>query len=129
MKKYRFCAELKLNVEFTDDEFNIIFNNASNHYDSTVKATTIPGHGAFLHGIKNRRDWEKTSGDSPDYAFDWDLSFRELNLILKAIEFDQNYDAITLYHKLREIFQEMQNTNIEINKTFLPTILNETNEQ
>ena len=37
MKKYRFCAELKLNVEFTDDEFNIIFNNASNHYDSTVK--------------------------------------------------------------------------------------------
>ena len=116
MNKYCFCAELKLNVEFTDDEFNIIFNNASHHYDSTVKATTIPGHGAFLHGIKNRRDWEKTSGDSPDYAYEWDLSFRELNLILKAIEFDQNYDAKTLYHKLRKIVEEMQEVNIKINK-------------
>ena len=45
-----------------------------------------------------------------------DLSFRELNLILKAIEFDENNDAKTLYHKLRKIVEEMQNTNIEINK-------------
>jgi hypothetical protein len=116
MKKYCFCAELKLNIEFTDDEFNIIFNNASHHYDSTVKATTIPGQSGFLHGIKNRRDWEKTSSDSQDYAFGWDLSFRELNLILKAIEFDQNYDAKTLYHKLRKIVEEMQDANIKIDK-------------
>lgn len=116
MNKYCFCAELKLNVEFTDEEFNIIFNNAAHHYDSTVKSTTIPGHGAFLYGMKNRRDWEKSSGDSPDYAYEWDLSSRDLNLILKAIEFDRDYNAIVLYHKLRNIFQEMQEANIEMNK-------------
>lgn len=125
MKKYCFCAELKLNVDFTDEEFNIIFNDALHHYDSTVKAMTKPGYGSFLYGMKNRRDWEKTSGDSPDYAYSWDLTSKDLNLILKAIEFDENDDAKTLYRKLRNIFQEMQNANIELNKTFSPTILNE----
>jgi hypothetical protein len=116
MNKYCFCAELKLNVEFTEEEFNIIYNDAAHHYDSKVKSTTIPGYGAFLYGMKNRRDWEKTS-DSPDYAYNWDLSFSDLNLILKAIEFDQNYDAKELYHKLRKIVEEMQIANIKINKT------------
>jgi hypothetical protein len=86
MKKYCFCAELKVNIEFTDKEFDIIFNDAANHYDSTVKSATIPGFGAFLHGIKNIRNWEKESGNSPDYAYGWDLSYKDLNLILKNTE-------------------------------------------
>jgi hypothetical protein len=117
MKKYCFCAELKVNIEFTDKEFDIIFNDAANHYDSTVKSATIPGFGAFLHGIKNIRNWEKESGNSPDYAYGWDLSYKDLNLILKAIEFDENNDAKTLYCKLRNILSRMQNANTEINDT------------
>ncbi|MCK9417138.1 hypothetical protein M0Q97_10830 [Candidatus Dojkabacteria bacterium] len=124
MKKYCFFAELKLNVEFTDEEFEIIFNDASNHYDSTVKATAFPGYGGFLHGMKNRRNWEKESGNSPDYAYEWDLSYKDLNLILKAIEFDENDDAKILYYKLRKIVEEMQNANVEINKTLKKNDIN-----
>jgi hypothetical protein len=125
MKKYGFIAEFKVNIDFTDKEFDLIFDNASHHYDNTVKLATIPGPSAFLHGMKNRRNWEKTSGDSPDYAYNWDLSSRDLNLMLKAIEFDSSDEAQKLYHKLASIFKEMQEANKRFNDTLSPKILNE----
>jgi len=121
MRKHYYTSEFKANVELSDEEFDLLFKSASNHYDSKVKSLTVPGYGATLYGLKNRRDWEKEEAKEDGIEIDLDyinmteFKLSTLNLFLKSLEMNKSHEAFKLYNRLSNIFKDMQQKNIEYN--------------
>lgn len=107
--KHSFFATLSAEVEISDSDFNLILENAANHYDSTVQDSVKIG--GFLYGFKNRRDFSKGKDKIVE------LTSRQLGLVLKSIEFNNSNQAIFLCKRLYKIAMEMQQKTIELNKT------------
>lgn len=81
MKTTKFSYDVSLYVEFTEEEFNLIRNSATSHYDGKVKASTKQG--GFIYGWGNHLRWNKEAGND---SFLVACSFRELDLCGKALE-------------------------------------------
>lgn len=83
MKTNNFRYEVHIEIEFTDEEINVIELCMMSHYDARVKAAAA--HGGFLYGWKNRINM---IGDTSQGGFDRTLtcSFEQIDTCAKAIE-------------------------------------------
>ena len=110
--KYSFYAELKLHIELADNIFNMLLETCKNHYDGTVQRTVMVG--GFLYGAKNRRDWSK--GEDKEL----ELTFRQADAILKALEMNNSDNAEslskTIYNALEEMYAKQKEINAGLNK-------------
>lgn len=111
MKKHSFIAELKANIELSDDEFNLLLKASQRHYDGAVQSASRVG--GFLYGINNRRTWAK-EGISKDLSTEF--TYRQIDLMLKSMELINTQEALKLTVRLSTISQEMYAKNTEINK-------------
>lgn len=109
--KHYFFATLTAIIELSDEEFELLFNEAERHYDFTVRSSTQIG--GLLFGIKNRRSIAKEFGE-----VDNEVSFseREIGLMLKALEMTMIPAGPKLYRRLIEIAKELQQKTVEVNK-------------
>lgn len=108
--KHTFWAELKPCIEFDDVDFDYIKNAAAIHYDAKVQATVEVG--GFLYGFSNRREWSK----GEDKVLE--LTDRQMQLIMKSIEFDNSEIACRISKRLWAISKELRDKSEEINKQF-----------
>lgn len=111
--KYTFYAELKLHIELPDNIFNMLLETCKNHYDSRVKESVQVG--GFLYGAKNRRDW--SNGENKEL----ELTFRQADTILKALEMNNSDNANYLGEAIFRALNEMREKSNEINaKLYTP---------
>jgi hypothetical protein len=111
MEQYYFIATLTASVKLNDQEFDLLFHEAATHYDFDVQFSTRIG--GFLYGFRNSRDFFKESGDINDEVI---FSERQLDLMMKALEFSQSEPASQLRSKLLDIFKELQQKTVTVNK-------------
>ena len=109
--EYSFFAELKLNIVIEDDLFNMLLETCANHYDGWVRQSVQVG--GFLYGAKNRRDWSK--GEDKEL----ELTSRQADTILKALEMNNSDNANNLYKTLCIALAEMSKKADEINSKSL----------
>lgn len=105
--KYSLQANIKANIIFTDQEFDLIEKDFKSHYDYLIREACEVG--GWLYGFKNRRQFAK-----PENA-ECDLSFRQVDTILKALESDYSSQAIELFKKLHNILSEINMIGPKIN--------------
>jgi hypothetical protein len=111
MEQYYFIATLTASVKLNDQEFDLLFHEAATHYDFDVQFSTRIG--GFLYGFQNSRNFFKESGDINDEVI---FSERQLDLMMKALEFSQSEPASQLRSKLLDIFKELQQKTVAVNK-------------
>ena len=111
--KYRFWANLQACFQLDDRTFGLLFKCMRHHYDGSVKAATEQG--GFMYGSRNRR----RPGGSTDleYRNGLELSSRELQLLMKALEMRQyvvgdeldqlDTDLHRLWHVLAEQHRQL----------------------
>lgn len=105
---HSFWAELKPQIEFDDADFDYIKKAAAAHYDYTVQQTVQVG--GFLYGFTNRREFSK----GEDKVLD--ITDRQMQLIMKAIEFDNSETGRRISKRLWGISRELRDKSEEINK-------------
>lgn len=115
MNKYSFYANLSACIFVNNEDFDFIFKCAEHHYDTNVKMTTQPG--GTLYGEKNRRTKFYPEQVITDEHRIIQLNPRELQLIIKSIEFSGNEKSIAIYGRMYSILMEMSAKQNEINKT------------
>jgi hypothetical protein len=88
-----FTARISANLTFTREEVEYLALCAQRHYDSSINDLVIPGPGAMINGMRTRllnpEDTETTS----------DYTFREIDKLAKAVEFQDNEIATRLRHR------------------------------
>lgn len=96
MKTSKFKYDVSVEVDFTDEELDIIEQCATHHYDATVVSSVK--HGGFFYGWKNfvRMGKEACLPDVPLIC-----KFHELDLCGKAIEIPTSGDESEATHKAR----------------------------
>lgn len=109
MDKHSFYATLTAHIEISDSDFKLLLESAANHYDNTVQSSVRAG--GFMYGFNNRRNWSKGEDKIVE------LSTSQTGLVLKSIEFNGTDKALHLYKRIYNIAMEMQNKEIELNKT------------
>lgn len=80
-----FYAEIKACIRIPDEYFEFICKCAAHHYDGKVKSLVEVG--GFLYGEKNTRQWLKESQSHDESLDDREYTFRQIDLMCKAIEF------------------------------------------
>jgi hypothetical protein len=111
MEQYYFIATLTASVKLNDQEFDLLFHEAATHYDFDVQFSTRIG--GFLYGFRNSRVFFKESGDINEEVI---FSERQLDLMMKALEFSRSKPAAQLRLKLLDIFKELQRQTVTVNK-------------
>ena len=111
MSQYYFVATLVAHIELTDEEFQILFSEATKHYDAKVKASAKVG--GFLFGFQNRRMYAAQAGE-PDQIVEF--SENQLDLMMKALEMNWSSEGRTLYNRLLNIFKDLQQQTMHANK-------------
>ena len=106
--KYFFQVEFKAFVEIPDKEFEFILECCKHHYDFTVASSVEVG--GFLYGLKNRREF--SNGEDKVC----DLTFRQIDLILKSIEMYDNEEERNVHRNMFKIIRQMGEENMEMNK-------------
>jgi len=120
MGKHSFYATLSANIELSDEEFELICEHAEHHYDYTVKSSVK--RGGFLYGAKGSRDYAAKQDTADDLWKDYrtrEYTSRNIQTMLKAIEFNQSEAALNLYKRLRNIAMEMQEKQMLINNNLI----------
>lgn len=105
--KYSFFAQLSVSFEIDDADFALLIEEAKNHYDTTVRMSTQLG--GFLYGLKGRREFS----DGSDKTMD--LTFRQIDLLLKACEPSDTDAVYDLRSKLLKVLDALQAKSIEVN--------------
>lgn len=108
MSTHTFFATLIATVELSDAEFDLLWKSSEKHYDSTVELSCKQG--GFLYGAKNRRSFSNGEDKTADFKF------RQLDLMLKALEFPFSEEKAVLSLRLQKIMQDMREKHAEINK-------------
>lgn len=111
MEKHFFIAELKANIELSDSDFNLLLKCSRSHYDSTVQSASMVG--GFLYGINNRRNWSKNNSE---IDLSTEFTYRQIDTMLKSLEFVNTKEALKLMVRLTTIVSDMLAKNNEINK-------------
>ena len=106
--KHSFYAKLSANIEMEDADFKHLKSKAAKHYDSTVKDSVLIG--GFLYGLTNRREF--SNGEDKTL----ELSSRELQLCIKALEFDGEEQTNVILKMLIDVLHEMYFQQKQINK-------------
>lgn len=103
-----FRAEYKAHIEIPDLEFEFIKKCCERHYD--YKIQSLVQVGGFLYGLTNRREWSNREDKVCD------LSFREIDLLLKSLEMSRELLSYHISAAFRRICKEMSKQNHEHNK-------------
>lgn len=111
MQQYYFIATLTASIKLNDQEFDLLFHEAATHYDIDIQCSTRIG--GYLYGYRNSRDFFKESDQVYDEVI---FSERQLDLMMKALEFSQNEAASQLRTKLLDIFKDLQQQTVSVNK-------------
>lgn len=118
METHSFYATIGINIEFNDEDFEFIKLSMKHHYDFTVKSSVEVG--GFWYGFENLRKWGKEypiDGDNPNIG---KFEERQMQLILKSIEFSDNPLSYKITKRLYGIVNEMGVKWKEINKQLNP---------
>lgn len=108
-----FRATLSALIELSDAEFDLIWKNASRHYDGTVRSSVQVG--GFIYGYRNRRNWAlERDDDTHEYKI-VDVKNSEIQLIMKACERDYSDESLRLSSRLFLVLAEMNKRTAEIN--------------
>lgn len=102
--KYVFSAEISAGIDLPTPEFDFIMKNCRRHYDSAVQESASPG--GFLWGSHNERHHFKSENIRI-----W-VSNRQLQRLIKAIEFNYEPMAMTLKQNFFEMLKEMSDRQI-----------------
>lgn len=78
--KHVFVADISVNVDITQADFEFLIGTCKNHYD--YKVTSAVEIGGFMYGIKGRRDWIFSKGHELPLKR---LTFRQIDLLCKPI--------------------------------------------
>ena len=116
---HSFWATLKVNIVLSDEEFDFLFKTAESHYDFAIKEMTKLG--GRLYGAKNKRTSQIKTTDIEYINSISDLSFRELDSLIKCLEMEVGYGhpiAKNLDKRFRSIIIEMASIIEQINKPF-----------
>jgi hypothetical protein len=111
MKQYYFIATLTASVKLNDQEFDLLYHEAAKHYDFEIQFSTKIG--GFLYGFRNSRDFFKEAGNIEEKVI---FSERQLDLMMRALEFSHSEPASQLRSKLLDIFKELQTQTVTVNK-------------
>lgn len=106
MKAGTFSVELIANVEIHDQDFALLLQEASRHYDGTIQRSVCQG--GFLYGLNNRRTFSK----GKDIVCD--LTGRQLDLLLKTLEQNHSDRALFLSQKLFNVLNKLTSTYKEL---------------
>lgn len=112
MKSYYFFATLKAHIELSDDDFELLFEEAKYHYDFEIKSSIKVG--GFLYGLKNYRTFAQEAGHPDKIVV---FSERELNLMMKALEMNRNEVGLKLYERLFNVFKDLQDKTVAVNRS------------
>ncbi len=107
---HSFYATLSAHIDMDDSDFERLKEKASRHYDSTVKSSVEVG--GFLYGLTNRGEF--SNGENKTL----ELSGRELQLCIKALEFDNSDHTKAISKRLIGVLNEMYFQQEQINKAF-----------
>lgn len=109
--KYYLQARLYAIVAFNGDEFNFIWSCCKKHYDATVKTSIEVG--GFLYGYRNICSVAESDEDVKA-----EFSFRQLDLILKALEMHVGSEtqATRLYQQIERILRDINTELPKINE-------------
>jgi hypothetical protein len=109
MSQHRLVIRMEADVAFTDKEFEILTKNFKHHYSFDVSSAAE--HGGWFYGMSSIREWEK-SEEMPISARQ--LTFRQIDLMTKALEMDRSDEAINLYRRLSSILTDMNGTTARL---------------
>jgi len=109
--KYNLWAEIEINIEFSDSDWAFLLECFAHHYDGYIKSCVEQG--GFMYGRNNRRIF---SNGENKYC---ELTFRQLDSVLKAIEFNPSEQADRLNSELWKIVHDVRATSEEVNKNLI----------
>lgn len=83
MKRVKYEYEAKAIMSYTREEATILLRYSANHYDGHCRAVGKPGERSFLWGMTH---FLRLKEEANDPTAQWDLSYRELDLLCKIME-------------------------------------------
>ncbi len=107
--KYYLQATLSAFIQITDEDFKLLWDDCENHYDAKIQSFTKVG--GFMYGWKNRRDWAENEEDKEK-----ELTFREIDSLLKAMEMDYTIPASLLSASFIKILRRMNDMYSPMNE-------------
>jgi len=112
MNNYSFHATLTVSIFLNDEDFNFIFENCKNHYDTRIKYFTQIG--GFLNGFKNRRT-HITGLEITDDDRYVEFSFRQLDSMIKSLEMNSCETSSKLNLLFNKVISELTEKQKNIN--------------
>lgn len=108
VEKHSFWADVSVEIEMNNDDFNLLCVHSKHHYDISVKGLTE--YGGLLYGARNRRNFNPND-------LGVTVSSKELQLLIKSLEMTRIHSCVAIYDRLFEILKELMDKRNEINET------------
>jgi hypothetical protein len=110
--KHTFSAEIKVNLDLTKEEFDYLYIRCQQHYSYDV--TSLAEVGGFMYGWKGQRDFLEKKGKP---FFDRELTFRQLDLLCKALEFPMTVESMKMTGDFLKILNVVREKHELINES------------
>ncbi len=105
----RFTANISAVLTFSREEVEYLALSAEHHYDGTIQSLVPPGPGAIINGMRVRLIDPHATECSSDYTF------REIDLLHKAVEFDQDIISMRLRRRFYKACSKINALGLAIN--------------
>lgn len=113
--EYSFYARIEVNVKIAVADVEYIVTACKTHYDGKVQSAAEQGN--FVYGMNNRRIWAMEKGET---EIEDNLTFRQIDLLCKAVEFARDEQGGRIYGALSKIIHAINDkarlVNEELNK-------------
>lgn len=105
----QFTAAISANLTFSREEVEYLAVCAEHHYDHSIRAMVPAGYGAVINGMRNRLLDAETISTSGDYTF------REIDRLCKAVEFQEDFMAANLKRQFTKALQKINEITSAVN--------------
>lgn len=106
--KHSFRVQVIADIELSDDEFYFLFNSCEAHYDLTVRQ--VVQHGGFMSAWYNSRALSNNEDKK------YELTFRQIDLLLKSIEFIDIPLINVIRSKFKDILDAINDITTNLNQ-------------
>ena len=104
-----FTATISATLILTREEVEYLATSAEHHYDHTINMLVPPGPGALINGMRTRLTDPGATHSESDYRH------RQIQLLFKAIEFNDDPMALNLKDRFGRIMHKTNYVSQRVN--------------